>query len=294
MPFASAAPGKRPIRKESPAAPNKKSPARKPNTSPLAPIATKFINLAKNNMGQIIIVTGTFSAGKTEIANVLEQHLGRVARVADGPHLVEIIKNEAHGLDGRQLSASHFHAWNADNLRKPHKHDDGIGHFPFTVLEDWIGREMFKRTVGEVVEKSLAGLPVVVELGVGRNGCQVSRADFSTAALIETILATNHWPDLKDKIASVIAVESDWERRLARNRRRSNEADGITTSWGMQEEGLRITYESDFSAWRELGIDPFIYNNNGDGVEGMDAFVREIVLPQIRGVEGNLPGKERI
>jgi hypothetical protein len=248
-------------------------------------------------MGQIIIVTGPFSSGKTEMANEVVRQLGgedRVLRVADGLHLVNIVRDDVHGLGGRTASCSHFHSWNDQSPWEPHHHTDGSGHFPFTVLEPWVGPEMFRRVIKEMVEKAEGELPVVVELGVGGNGCRFSKADFSTAAFLRELEQTDFGQALVENIACVIGIESEWGKRIERNQGRVEVADGVTASWGMQEEGLRITYDTDFQAWQEAGINLLTYNNNGDGVEGMKSFVEGIVLPKIQGEEGKPRGRERL
>lgn len=247
-------------------------------------------------MGQIIIVIGPFSSGKTEMANELVSQLGgedKVLRVADGPHLVNIIRDDVHGSEGTTSSSSHFHSWNDQSPWEPHDHTGNSSHFPFTVLEPWVGPEMFRRVIREMAEKTQGELPVVVELGVGGNDCRFSQADFSTAAFLRELEQTGLGQTLLENIACVIGVESEWEKRVERNRGRLEVADGVTASWGMQKEGLRITYDTDFQAWQEAGTKLLTYNNNGDGVEGMKIFIEETVLPKIQGIEGQPIGKER-
>lgn len=257
-------------------------------------------------MAQIFIFTGPFSAGKTEMANEFRSQLGdkiKFSDVSDGEHLVDIVTKDVHGLDGNEASYSHFHEWNATTPRIPHCHSQGEKHFPFTVLHEWVGPEMFRRVVRQMEKAVLKDRSIVVELGTGVNGCQFSEANFSTVAFLEELKKSKQVQKILENIACVVGVDTNWENRRARNLGRPETSDGVTESWGMQEEGLRITYETDFQAWqqdeeiRELmhdrGINLLTYGNDCDGIERMRSFVERFVMPRVQGSEGQQVTKER-
>jgi hypothetical protein len=192
---------------------------------------------------------------------------------------------------------------------------DEKGHFPFTVTAEDTGREMMSSYAGELLSlegelliitgpfssgktelanslalhfqnlDTKAGL-IIAELGAGiREGTQVSQADFSTQTLLESLNQSADTGFLENgktvleqltgKIKGVVGVDADFYQRLQRNGQRSAEADGVTESWGMQEEGLRITYQADFNVWQEIaGIEPMILINN-DGKERIEQFIQE-------------------
>lgn len=238
-------------------------------------------------MGKVILVNGPFSAGKTVLANQLVESFSRkneVLRVVDGPHLVNLITVEAHGAVGREPSVSHFHPWNRTNPLIPHSHREGeeSSHFPFTVIDREIGAEMFKRFTRELLEVSERGGLVVAELGTGRRvGCEISQADFSAETYIRVLGEEGVWPVFKENTTLVVAVEADWGTRLERNRSRKQLTDGITSSWGMQEEGLRLTFEPDFPVWSREGLVVLPFNNNQDGPEGVRRFVEGEIAPLV-------------
>lgn len=238
-------------------------------------------------MAQIILVNGPFSSGKTEVANHLVGQLeqqGPVQRVVDGPHLVDLVTTETHGVFGRNFSATHFHGWNAAKPLEPHNHlgKEKESHFPFTVIDQEIGSRMFLRFARELVERSKEPDWVVAELGTGLwAGCEISQADFSAETCVRVLEEEGLWPVLQRRIGLVVAVKADWETRLKRNQMREQVADGVARSWGMQKEGLFLTYGFDSWVWQERGLKVLTFDNNQDGPEGIRQFIEGKVAPLI-------------
>jgi len=239
----------------------------------------------------IVIVNGTFSSGKTELSKVLVASLGeqglnpnQILRLADGPHLVDIITTLSHGPEGAMPSSNHFHNWQDDPL-KLHSHSGGEKHFPFTVLYPRVGKEMFRQTAFELLQKSREhnGL-IIAELGTGiREGCQYSGADFSTSTFLETLEGNSIFDEFKERTKLVVPIESSWERRLKRNGIRPQFADGVEESWGMEQEGLKITKKNcGPQPWKEFGFPVArTFDNDKDGETAIKTYIEGQILPYL-------------
>lgn len=225
-------------------------------------------------MAGIVIINGPFGSGKTTVAGALNDSLKlsypglSITKVADGPHLVDQIRERAHGAAGDGISASHYHPW----VKRPEEGHHHLGresssHFPFTVIRTGVTDAMIRGFLLELSHESkrLDLNIIIAELGTGIPDRKISQVQLTTTRFLQIAREERLWDMLKQRIMGVATIDTAWETRLSRDSQRPQLADGLNRSWGMVLAGMNITREPDFGPWKKELADGKIIciNNNG-------------------------------